>query len=135
MSRPRSVRELSQYLYKKKAEKQLIDSLCHYFIDKGYLDDTRYAHWLCDLRRRKGVSERIIRSELAFKGVSAEIIDDVLTSDSADSSEQERLLELIAKKRNSSRYKQDPSKLVRFLLAKGFRYEDISTCLRVDTDD
>lgn len=127
MNRPRSVRELNDYLYRKKAEPEQIKSLTLEFQAKGYLNDAAFAIWLIDMRRRGGKSDRAIQNELMKKGVSREVILETFQKDN----EQERALlkELIEKKRRLSRYKNDELKLKQYLLRQGFSYDDIKSVL------
>lgn len=127
MNRPRSIREFKDYLYRKKAEPEQIQSLTDEFITKNYLNETDFTVWLVDVRRRGGKSERAIKAELARKGVSREIVAEVL-QDSGD--ELARLRELAAKKQKLPRYKADPQKLMQYLARQGFGYDDIKTVLR-----
>ena len=127
LNRPRSTRELKDYLYRKKAEPEQIISLTEDFQIRGYLSDIAYAKWLIDVRRRGGKSDRAIQNELMKKGVSREDIADTLQKD--DSQERALLKDLIAKKRRLSRYKNDEMKLKQYLLRQGFNYDDIKIVL------
>lgn len=131
MNRPRSTRELSDYLYHKKAEPEQIVSLTEEFEKKGYISDVSFAIWLIDMRRRNGKSDRAIQNELMKKGVNREVMSQTLQKDS----EQERQLlrALIEKKRRLPRYKNDELKLKQYLLRQGFSYDDIRIVL-LDTD-
>lgn len=136
MGRPHSIREFGDYLYKKQAEKDLIDAWVEEFTTKNYLNDEEFARWFADGRRRKNRSTRAISSELFSKGVSPVTIQTVIseleenddTKKSEQKSEQEALAELIVKLRNRSRY-QDQKKLIAYLISKGFRYSDIKEAL------
>ncbi len=127
MNRPRSIRELKDYLYRKKAEPEQIIGLTEEFESRGYINDTNYANWLIDMRRRGGKSDRVIQGELMKKGVSREIVSETLKKDSDD--ERGRLRVLIDKKRNLNRYKNDEQKFKMFLIRQGFNYDDIKTVL------
>lgn len=127
LNRPRSIRELKDYLYRKKAEPEQISGITEEFESKGYISDFNFTLWLIDMRRRGGKSDRAIQNELMKKGVGREIIGETLQKDS----EQERQLlkELIEKKRRLSRYKDDEMKLKQYLLRQGFSYDDIKIVL------
>lgn len=126
MNRPRSIREFRDYMFRKKADPDLTERLIAEFAERKYLDEVRYSEWLADLRRRKGKSERAIRSELTSKGVEHEIIQETMAEDGG---ELERLRALVAKKGNLPRYKADPQKFVQYLARQGFQYDDIKTVL------
>ncbi len=123
LNRPHSKREFKDYLYRKKADPALSESLTTEFTKKKYLNDEVYAKWLVDLRSRKSKSDRAIRAELLAKGVDPQIISKVL--EEAPQSEQNRLESLYEKKKNMSRYKNDPQKLTRYLVAQGFSYSSV----------
>lgn len=133
MGRPHSTREFRDYLYRKKAEKDLISAWVEEFTDKKYLDDASFARWFAENRRRKNKSSRAIRAELMTKGVPSSTIQSIVTElenedDGDKKTEQEALLELVNKLRNRTRY-QDEQKLKQYLVSKGFRYEDIKSAL------
>lgn len=125
MNRPRSIREFRDYMFRKKADPELVDRLITEFTDKNYLDEVRFAEWLSDMRRRRGKSERAIKSELASKGIGRDITDEI--TDSAG--EIERLRDIAVKKSKLARYKVDQQKLIQYLARQGFGYDDIKQVL------
>ncbi len=129
MGRPHSTREFRDYLYRKKAEKDLIEKLVEEFSEKKYLNDEQFARWFAELRKRKNKSLRAIQSELASKGVSSVTIQSVVTELFADSSEKESLEKLVNKLSTRPRYKAEPQKLIAHLISKGFKYSDIKAVL------
>lgn len=126
MGRPHSERELRDYLYRKKAEKDLIESIVEEFREKKYLNDEAFATWFVELRRRKNKSTREISSELRGKGVSAVIVQRVIDDD--EKTDKESLKLLFTKLSTRSRYK-DQNKLKAYLVSKGFSYSDIKEAL------
>lgn len=126
MSRPRSLREFRDYMFRKKADADLAERLQDEFLRRGYLDEQKFAGWLMDVRRRAGKSERAIKAELARKGISREIASEVMED---DGDELARLHELAVKKQKIARYKADPQKLMAYLARQGFSYDDIKTVL------
>ncbi len=133
LNRPHSIREFKDYLYRKKADPELSHSLVQEFSDKRYLDEKKFGEWLIDLLRRRGKSNRAIQAELFKKGLGREMIDELMGI--GDNNEEQRLKGLIAKKRRSSRYKNDPKKLAQYLSAQGFNWQDVKQALRVDTGE
>lgn len=129
LNRPRSIREFKDYMFRKKADPDLAERLLSEFADRGYIDEVRYAEWLADVRRRRGKSERAIRSELSSKGIDREIANEVLEG---GGDELERLRELVAKKQHLLRYKSDPQRLMLYLSRQGFSFDDIKAVLRGD---
>lgn len=118
LNRPHSTRELRDYLYRKKADPALTEKLVKEFAARKYLNDEAYGHWLVELRKRAGKSNRAIRAELFKKGLSRQIADEVLATKT--NGEEERLKKLIAKKQRLPRYRSDPQKLAKYLVNQGF---------------
>ena len=118
--RPRSERETNDYLYKKiyekKLDKQYINLIIEKLKNKKYLDDFKFAEWYVENRFvKKGISRKRLAMELMKKGISAEIIDDVLDA----RNDEEEILKIIAKKRA----KYDDEKLIQYLCRQGFSYQ------------
>jgi regulatory protein len=129
LGRPHSTKELKDYLYRKKADLDLTNSLIEEFTTKNYLNDFKFAEWLVDVHERRGKSNRQIQAELFKKGISRDITDEVMKEQGG--SEEERLKALIAKKQ--ARYKNDPLKFKQYLLRQGFSYDLINTSLPKNT--
>ncbi|MBI2009419.1 RecX family transcriptional regulator [Candidatus Saccharibacteria bacterium] len=127
LNRPRSTRELRDYLYRKKAEPEIINSLVEEFSAKSYLDDAKFAVWLVELQKRRGKSDLAIKSELFKKGLSGELVDEIMRGGEND--EVARLKAVIAKKQKLTRYKNDPQKLTKYLTSQGFSWNLIKECL------
>ena len=86
---------------------------------KNYLDDRRFAEYYVENRFvKKGVSLKRLKMELLKKGVSKEIIEEVLAK--TDRNDKEELEKIIAKKR--ARYSDD-KKLIQYLCRQGFPYD------------
>lgn len=129
MNRPHSEREFRDYLYRKKVEPEQTGSLVAEMAKKGYLSDEKFAVWFTDLQARRGKSDRAIRAELFKKGISRELANDVLQAPSLTGNEVERLNEVISKKSQLSRYKNDPEKLARYLVGQGFGWQMVKDAL------
>ncbi|HSX17838.1 MAG TPA: RecX family transcriptional regulator [Candidatus Saccharimonadales bacterium] len=127
LNRPHSTREFRDYLYRKKAEPELIESFIKDFSERAYLDDQKFGEWFIELQKRRAKSNRAIRSELFKKGISRELADELFAEEMDD--EVERLKKIIEKKQKSSRYKNDPLKLKQYLAAQGFSYDLIKEML------
>ena len=128
LNRPHSIRELHDYMRRKKAEQELTDNLVSEFTTKKYLDDAYYAKWLYEMRARAGKSNRAIKSELASKGVDREVVNSLIEEQGDD--EAERLRGVIAKKQKLSRYQKDSTKLIQYLTSQGFSYSLIKQELK-----
>jgi regulatory protein len=133
LGRPHSTREFRDYLYKKQADKDLIEAWVDEFTEKKYLNDEQFARWFAENRRRKNKSSRAITAELYAKGIPAVTIKSIVTeldseNETQEKSEKQALRELVNKLLNRSRY-QDEQKLISYLLSKGFSYGDIKEML------
>jgi regulatory protein len=131
LGRPHSTKEFRDYLYQKKADKDLIEAWVVEFTDKKYLDDRTFAVWFAENRRRKNKSDRAIKSELYSKGINSETIQSVVTELENDESESEKqsLTALVNKLTGRPRYR-DEQKLKSYLISKGFSYSDIKEVLK-----
>jgi regulatory protein len=133
MNRPHSEREFRDYLYRKKAEPEQIDGLVNEFTEKAYLDNTKFAGWFTELQSRRGKSDRAIRAELFKKGIDRETADETLKAAAGD--ETGRLKVMIEKKRGLSRYKNDPQKLMQYLVGQGFNWQMVKQALAADQSE
>lgn len=138
LSRPRSQREMRDYLYRKTRDtltktgqirpgvsKELTERVFQRLLNRGYLDDEKFArYWVENRQLRKGISLRKLTAELQAKG-----IDSSLTTSLFEESERDELEELrkVAAKK-AYRY-PDQKKFIAYLMQKGFRYDDIKTVL------
>ncbi len=125
--RQRSQWEIEDYLKRKKYDPEEIENILNKLSGLGYVDDMAFARaWVSNRRLLKPISKRRLTQELRQKRVSSDIIDQVLAED--DTIEAEVLGELIAKKRQQSKYKED-LKLMLYLARQGYNYGDIKEAL------
>jgi regulatory protein len=124
--RPRSAKELTDYLRRKKVTSEESAELVTFFQKNNYQNDTNFAKWWADQRRSKQKSSQFIRFELKTKGVSDDIIGEVLQDNTAY--DNQSLRDLITKKRRQAKY-QDDKKLTEYLLRQGFNYSLIKDVL------
>ncbi|MGH7196801.1 MAG: regulatory protein RecX [Candidatus Saccharimonadales bacterium] len=123
--RPRSRKEVEDYCWRKKFDKDDCQVILNKFIERGYVNDRTFAKaWVESRRLTKAVSERRLRLELRQKGVSDDIVNEVL--DESEYNELTALKEIIAKKRR--RY-PDEQKFMQYLARQGFSYDDIRRTL------
>lgn len=131
--RPRSVREVQDYLGRKlktisldssfvgcegcsEDASELSRDIIARLVNKGYLDDRKFAEYYVENRFvKKGVSQKRLRLELIKKGVDKDIIDEVLGA----RNDEEEIRKMIAKKRA----KYDDEKLMVYLVRQGFSYD------------
>jgi regulatory protein len=138
LMRPRSKRELNDYLYKKTRDtrtkqgtirkgvpKEVTDRVLEKLIEKKYVDDEKFAiFWIENRNLRKGTSMRKLSAELSAKGVDRSIVDRLLGE--TERSDEDELKKIIEKKRN--RY-EDDQKFMAYLARLGFSYDDIKSAL------
>lgn len=146
LSRPHSVREVREYLWRKTrattyktrsgelrqrpgVSEELAERVLLKLQQKNYVNDEQFARWWVEHRHlRKGASQRKLRTELQTKGVAGDIIQQTL--DVSGRTDDEELAKMIAKKR--ARYADDPQKLMHYLVRQGFSYDDVKAALRDD---
>ena len=144
--RPRSEKELNDYLVKKlrtsssdtlKAVRpslrssedvsELLKTILERLIAKGYVDDRKFAEYYVENRFvKKGISRKRLKMELIKKGINKDIIDEVLDV----RNDEEEALKIIAKKR--ARY--DDDKLIQYLCRQGFSYQLAQSLVTRETD-
>lgn len=145
MVRPRSVKEMRDYLWRKTrathyksrsgevkersgVSQEIADRVLERLINKGYLDDQKFARfWLENRHLRKGASLRRLSLELTQKGIDRSIVEQLIAESSR--SDEGELEKIIAKKR--SRY-PDRQKFMQYLVRQGFSYDDVAGALRED---
>lgn len=140
--RPRSVKEVRDYLYRKTLNRpvrsmktgdikiregvspSVSERVLDQLVKRGYVDDYKFAeYWVENRFMKKGISSRKLRSELISKGVGQSVIEEVISA--SDRSDMQELQKMIAKKRN--RYNDD--RLMQYLARQGFSYDDIKSAL------
>ena len=103
------------------------DLIVRRLCEKGYVDDVRFAEYYVENRFvKKGISKKRLKMELIKKGVSQDIIEEVL----GGRNDEEEILKIIAKKRA----KYDDEKLVAYLCRQGFSYQLVKELVENDTD-
>ena len=85
-------------------------------VEKKYLNDKTFAEFYVENRFvKKGISKKRLKLELMKKGISKEIVDEVLDV----RNDEEEIEKMIAKKRA----KYDDEKLIQYLCRQGFSYD------------
>ncbi len=124
LMRPRSERELRDYLFRKYRGLEY-DSIIERLVAKGYVDDRRFAEfWVENRFVKKGVSRRRLMMELQQKGIARDIIEEVI--DGRD--EVQEIRKMIARKKN----KYTEEKLMQYLCRQGFAYDSVKKILDED---
>lgn len=144
LTRPRSQREMRDYLYrktrdtrtkmgniKKGASPELTERVFNRLTERGYIDDEKFARfWVENRNMRKGSSLRKLQAELQAKGVERSIIEH--TVEGSERNDIEELKKIIVKK--AKRY-DDEQKLMAYLMRQGFRYDDVKDAIRTLGED
>ena len=94
-------------------------------IEKKYIDDEKFAKfWVENRNQRKGSSIKKLKSELFSKGVSSDIIEQVLSE--SNRNDEDEIQKIIAKK--AKKY-TDEQKLIAYLARQGFSFDEIKKAL------
>lgn len=133
--RPRSEKELVDYLKKKKIDeviqKKIIDKLKSY----NFIDDTAFAKFWTEQRIKfKHKPLRVIEYELKQKGIDRSLIDEVFSEFSDKKSLDLASAKKLAEKKLDFYRNLDPKKrnekAVNYLLRKGFSYDIVKKVLK-----
>ncbi len=130
--RQRSVFEIVNYLTKKKIDQDIIEAIVNRLKSQNLVDDAKFAEaFISDRTKLKPSSSLKIIHELKLKGISLEIIQNLMNREEIDN---QALSNLIIRKRRISRY-QDDKKLMQYLISQGFSYYDVKKHLKTQPDD
>ena len=96
-------------------EKSDIEKIITKLIEKGYLDDRKFAEWFIENRfAKKGISEIRLRQELVKKGIDKNLIDELLENSPRNEAEE---IKKVIQKRGA---RTEPQKLLGYLVRHGF---------------
>ena len=143
LMRPHSKKEISDYLWKKTLNRKLknrktgefyekkgvskisVEQVLNRLIEKKYIDDEKFAKfWIENRNQRKGSSIKKLKSELFSKGISSDIIEQVL--DESNRNDEDEIQKIISKK--AKRY-TDEQKLIAYLARQGFSFDEIKKAI------
>lgn len=132
--RPRSEQEVYKYLLEKakrakNLDEQIIAKIMSRLVEYKFIDDLAFAKFWIE-NRKKGF--RILRFELQEKGLSKEIISEVLSEFDLEKKEKQLIEKFIERKTKSlQRFPKEKAreKMIAFLMRKGFDYTDIKKAL------
>ena len=143
LMRPHSKKEISDYLWRKTLNRKLknrktgefyekkgvskisVEQVLSRLIEKKYIDDEKFAKfWVENRNQRKGSSIKKLKSELFSKGVSSDIIKQVLSE--SNRNDEDEIQKIIAKK--AKRY-TDEQKLIAYLARQGFSFDEIKKAI------
>lgn len=122
--------QLRKKLEESEYPKEAVESAIAYVISYGYLDDRRYAEHYIEWKKQ-GKGKARLKMELAQKGISREIIEEVLEStDFGETREIIRQIILKKRKTNIPMNEKEKQRLYGFLMRKGFSSSDILAVMR-----
>jgi regulatory protein len=142
--KPRTLKEVSDKLKAKGFQSDLVSKVVEELRNYGFINDLEYArNFVLNRSRSKTLGELALRRELLSKGISSEIVDEVLSERENLIDEFEIALDLAQgklkqikslKKRKKGRdeYKR---RIYEFLLRRGFKLETINRVMREIFDD
>jgi regulatory protein len=142
--KPRTLKEVSDKLKAKGFQSDLVSKVVEELRNYGFINDLEYArNFVLNRSRSKTLGELALRRELLSKGISSEIVDEVLSERENLIDEFEIALDLAQgklkqikslKKRKKGRdeYKR---RIYEFLLRRGFKFETINRVMREIFDD
>ena len=122
--------QLRRKLEESEYPKEAVESAIAYVTSYGYLDDRRYAEHYIEWKKQ-GKGKARLKMELVQKGISREIIEEVL--ESTDFGEtREMISQIILKKRKTDipMNEKEKQRLYGFLMRKGFSSSDILAVMR-----
>ena len=122
--------QLRKKLEESEYTKEAVESAIAYVTSYGYLDDRRYAKHYIEWKKQ-GKGKARLKMELAQKGISREIIEEVLEStDFGETREMIRQIILKKRKTNIPMNEKEKQRLYGFLMRKGFPSSDILAVMR-----
>lgn len=133
--RDHSVKELRGKLLRT-VDKDYADRAVEYMLELGYLDDEKYAHYLLEyLTENKKMSRSFIRQEMFKRGLSSDLIADVLEDAEIDSVSNAADI-IMSKYLNKLKAQGGRDKVIAAMMRKGFSYSDIRDALyRIENDE
>ena len=122
--------QLRKKLEESEYPKEAVESAIAYVTSYGYLDDRRYAKHYIEWKKQ-GKGKARLKMELAQKGISREIIEEVLEStDFGETREMIRQIILKKRKTNIPMNEKENQILYGFLMRNGFPSSDILAVMR-----
>ncbi len=129
-TRYKTQREVEKYLYEKGYVSQVVYFVLSKLIEYHYIDDERYANSYISAHKSK-YGRLMLKQQLLLKGVDEKIINNALNSEEFEqSTEIQNLAEKYMKNKEDT--KENYQKLIRYLMNKGFDFDEIKRSLKED---
>lgn len=125
--RPRSVKEIQDYLKKKRFSNQIINRVVKKLTELKFLNDEEFAKmWIEERQRTRGKSKFALKLELLNKGLDEDMFEPLLKGAEDDFETAKTLFEKKKEKfANLSKF-EFKKKMSGFLQRKGFSFEVIN---------
>ena len=116
------------YLRQKGCPKEYIDKIIDALISLNLINDSEIARSYINRSLNSGhISKELLINKLISKQISVENINKAF--DDVEYNNLDQLKELVSRKKDQYSYKNDQNKFIRYLISKGFKYEDIKRVL------
>lgn len=134
MLRPRSEKEIDDYLKRKRIHESMWEDLFEKLKHFELLDDVKFAKWWVDQRQIfRPKAKRILNQELRIKGIKQETINQTLQETPIDEEKMAReLLEKRVYKWEGLDPREARQKKFQYLAGKGFSWEIVEKILSED---
>lgn len=128
--RPRSEKEVRDYLIKKQADDLVIEKVIKRLKEKNFLNDLDFTKWWIEQRTKfRPKAERVIKLELSKKGIAKNLIEEVFSDETLENiSDLDKARKLAIKKIERLKGVETAKvyeKTVRFLATRGFTWDTI----------
>ena len=130
--RPRSEKEIKDYLKRKKSPESITEELFKRLNSLELIDDTEFARWWVEQRQSfSPKTKRVLSNELRIKGIDREIIKEILEEIEID---ELKLAKELIKNKMYKWERFDPKikkqKISQYLAGKGFDWNVIQDVLK-----
>lgn len=126
--RARSIKEMRDRLVKKKAPDDVIEKLISLLIDQKLLNDQEFAQsWVESRLRARPKAMSVIKQELIQKGISREILEELLSDTKEfDRGSIKKVIEKAKKKYSNLEIREQKEKIAGYLGRRGYSWDVIS---------
>jgi regulatory protein len=126
--RPRSVREMRDYLRRKDITPGDVESATERLLRAKLLDDLEFARsWIRTRQSLRPRSSRMLQQELAAKGVSRDVVAEAIGELDGDA-QLDTLVEVMQRKRRLPQY-ATAEKLLGYFARQGYPYDQLKKAL------
>ena len=124
--RPRSEKEISDFLAKKKFDSSIISKAIEKLKEQNLINDEEFVKWWIEQRQtHKPKSTFVLKQELIAKGVAKELIEELLTTSQNDEESARLVFEKSKIKFKNYKGEEFLKKTIAFLQRRGFSWEII----------